>query len=309
MEKFVIKRNSLYKLIYDTMCRASSVLPGDVKEAFKRALNDETQEIAKWHLSTTLKNQEIAEKNKIFCCPDTGYPLYYMRIGDNIEVEEGFSSIHHICKEVTSKITEEAKLRKTIVDPFTHYNPGTNVVSGMPKVEIIFDSEIEYIEITACPKGGGSEIFGTFYKMMVPADGEKGILKFIYESAKKAMQNGKTCPPNVLGVGIGGTADLCMKLAKEACLLRPIGDRHPEERIAKLEDKILKDINSLGIGPMGSGGLTTCFDVHIEYAGVHTAALPVAFNTQCSICRRSTSILYKDRTTEIRDYPEWFKRS
>jgi tartrate/fumarate subfamily iron-sulfur-dependent hydro-lyase alpha chain len=121
-----------------------------------------------------------------------------------------------------------------MVHPITRRNTGTNVGYYLPKVEIRFDPTIDYLDIIAVPKGGGSEMFGTFYKMMYPADGKKGIMKFILDCIKESTYLGKTCPPNVIGIGIGGTADICMKIAKEAAVLRPIGSRHPDNEIAEM---------------------------------------------------------------------------
>ena len=260
------------------------------------------------HLETTLANLDLSEKMDLFACPDTGFPLYYIRIGDNVEIEGGASNIERLSREAVTMVTKANKLRKTIVHPLTRFNPGTNVLQFIPKVEIKFDANINFIEITAVPKGGGSEIFGTFYRMLIPIDGIKGIKKFILDSALRAMQTGKTCPPNIIGICIGGTADLCMKLAKEASTTRPIGDRHPDVEIANMEEELLEDINSFCLGSMGFGGKCSILDVHIEYAGSHTAALPVAFNAQCSICRRATARLLSNNKIEWLSSPDWFGR-
>ena len=309
MKKVYINQKKLLDLLYKTMARASTVIPSDVKEALKDCLRKEEEgSLSYMHLKTSLANLQLSEDMDLLACPDTGYPLYYIRIGDNVEVEGGFSNIERLSREAVAMVTRDNKLRKTMVHPLTRFNPGTNVLPFLPKVEIKFDSEVNFLEITAVPKGGGSEIFGTFYRMLIPIDGMKGIKKFILDSALRAMQTGKTCPPNIIGVCIGGTADLCMKLAKEACIIRPIGDRHPDEKIAKMEDELLKDINSMGLGSMGFGGNCSVMDVHIEYAASHTAALPVAFNAQCSICRRATARLLQHNKVEWENSPDWFGR-
>jgi L(+)-tartrate dehydratase alpha subunit len=309
MEKLFINQKELLDLLYKTMAKASTVIPSDVKEALENCLKSEEEgSLSNMHLKTSLINLKMSEENDLLACPDTGYPLYFIRIGDNIELEGGFSNIEKLSQEAVAMVTADNKLRKTMVHPLTRYNPGTNVLQFLPKVEIKFDSKIDFLEITAIPKGGGSEIFGTFYRMLIPIDGITGIKKFIFDSAFHAMQTGKTCPPNIIGVCIGGTADLCMKLAKEACIIRPIGDRHPDKEIARMEDELVQDINSIGLGSMGFGGNCSVLDVHIEYAASHTAGLPVGFNAQCSISRRATARLLSNKKVEWRDSPDWFGR-
>lgn len=309
MEKLFLTQKKLLDLLYKTMVTASTVIPLDIKEALENCLiMEEPGSLSHMHLETSLENLELSEEKSLFACPDTGYPLYYVRVGDNVEVEGGFSTIEKLSREAVAMVTADNKLRKTMVHPLTRFNPGTNVLQFVPKVEMQFDSGIDYTEITAVPKGGGSEIFGTFYRMMIPIDGIKGVKKFIFDSAFHAMQTGKTCPPNIIGVCIGGTADLCMKLAKEACVLRPVGDRHPDREIATMEDELLHDINAMGLGSMGFGGKCSVLDVHIEYAASHTAALPVAFNSQCSICRRATVRVFNDNRIEWKSSPDWFGR-
>ena len=291
------------------MVRAASSVPSDVRSALERGLSAEKPGgLAERSLRATLGNLDIAAQDGLFACPDTGFPLFYIRVGDGIQVESGYSAIDRISAEAVAAATLGNHLRKTMVHPLTRFNPGTNVIQHMPHVTLKWDPGIDYLELTAVPKGGGSEIFGTFYRMTTPADGLEGIRKFILDSALRAMTTGKSCPPNIVGVGIGGTADLCMKLAKEAALLRPVGDRHPEGIITELEDELFDDLNDLGIGPMGLGGSTTVLDVHVEYAATHTAALPVAFNSQCSVCRRATARIVGPDTVDWLEYPDWFGR-
>jgi tartrate/fumarate subfamily iron-sulfur-dependent hydro-lyase alpha chain len=178
-----------------------------------------------------------------------------------------------------------------MVDPLSRKNPGDNIGPGMPKVELCFAGEGGGLEIIAAPKGGGSEIFGTFYKMLFPADGKTGIKKFIIESIKNACYAGKICPPAIVGIGIGGTADLCMKLAKEAALLRKVGEPNPDPEIARLEQELLSASRELGLGPMGASGINCVIGMHIETALTHTAALPVAVNAQCLVGRRWKALI------------------
>jgi tartrate/fumarate subfamily iron-sulfur-dependent hydro-lyase alpha chain len=212
----------------------------------------------------------------------------------NSEIEGGITSIYRAAEKATQNATDDAFLRPTMVHPLTRFNPGNNIGPGMPKVEISFDDKIEGIEIIAAPKGGGSEIFGTFYQMLFPADGKTGIKKFVIECVKNSCYAGKICPPAIIGIGIGGTADLCVKMAKEAALLREIGKNNPDSETATLENELHKACRELGIGPMGSEGINCVMGIHIETAYTHTAALPVAVNAQCLVGRRWKALITPD---------------
>lgn len=300
-----VSRPVLSQAMYEVLTRASTFLPGDVRNALEEARRQEENPLACLHIDTILSNADFVECKGLLACSDTGWTLFYVRIGDSVRVEGGYSEIYAIAREVVDLATKNVKLRPTLVHPITLKNPGNNIGHYFPKVDLRFDPGIDFIEIAAVPKGGGSEIFGTHFKMMVAADGINGITKFVLDSVVQGSYAGKTCPPNVIGVGIGGSADVCMKIAKEASVLRPIGSRHPEPDIAKLEIDLLEAINSLGVGPMGSPGKTCVLDVHVEYAMTHTAALPVAVNTQCSLGRRAVVRLKGDGTISYGDRPQW----
>lgn len=288
MKQLTINRDTLFELMYNTAVKAARVIPNDVRYALTEITNEEKDKIARLHLVTTMENVDKAEREGGLACADTGYPLFYIKIGNNVSFEGGVPLVYQVAKEAIERVTMDAKLRPNMVHPLTRKNPGTNIGYYMPKCELRFDETIDGLEITFVPKGGGSEVFGSFFKMMVPADGKEGIVKFVLDCTERATYSGKVCPPAIFGIGIGGTSDTCMKIAKEAAILRPIGVRHPEPEIAQLEVELLTAINSLGIGSMGFIGQVAALDVHIDLAASHPASLPVAFTTQCSISRRST---------------------
>lgn len=308
MDELVISRATLYEMILSVTLRAASIVPEDVKQAMQDALDRETNEIARLHMTTFLENVELARQRGTFACSDTGWPIYYIRIGDNVQLQGGFSVIYDLAREVVAQATKEVKLRPTMVHPLTRENPGDNVGYYLPRVEIRFDPHIDFLEVTAIPKGGGSEMFGTFYKMLLAADGKAGVIKFALDCFLESTYGGQTCAPNIVGVGIGGTAEICMEIAKEAAVLRPIGRRHPNREIAELEEELLEQINSLGVGPMGMGGCTAAFDVHIECAMTHSGALPVAYVGQCAIARRASARLGPDGRITFPDVTEWSYR-
>lgn len=287
--------------------KAAVETPEDVKAAFRQAAHV-AREPAKTHLEKTLENIDVAVERNVPVCPDTGWPLFFVKLGNDVRIEGGYSTLTGAFSQAVKRLTEMGLLRVTMVDPLTRKTALLNVGCNIPFIEYKPFSG-DYIEITAVPKGGGAELFiQQPLRFLLLADGIVGLKKFVIDSIISGATTGKTCPPNVVGIGIGGTGDLCMKLAKQAALLRPIGDRHPESRIAELEEELKTSLNSLSIGPMGGGGNPTVFDVHIEYALTHTAGHPVAVNTQCSLTRRGTIRLYANGRSEARTNPEWFDR-
>ena len=282
----MITKTTIEQAMYETMRLAAVNLPPDIEQALRRALEEETDPLARHHLSSSLENARLASEGNGLVCGDTGFPLYFIRAGARTEIEGGFGSLWEAAGAATARATRDCFLRPTMVDPITRSNPGDNCGPGMPKVELVFSGEDDCLEFVAAPKGGGSEIFGTFYRMLYPSDGMDGVKKFVIDSIRDACYAGKVCPPAIVGVGVGGSADLCMKLAKEAALLRPVGEPSARPDVASLESDLLAAARMLGIGPMGAQGINAVMGVHMQVAVTHTAALPVAVNAQCLIGRR-----------------------
>lgn len=282
----MIKRETVTEAMYNAIRLGATRMPPDIRAALNRALAEESDPMAKKHLEISLQNADMSEKGNGLVCADTGFPMFFIHAGAATQLEGGFNALKECAEKAVARATAECFLRPTMVHPLTRKNPGDNVGPGMPKIEIIFDREDDALEILAAPKGGGSEIFGTFYRMMFPADGEAGIKKFVIECIKDACYAGKVCPPAIIGVGIGGTADLCMGLAKKAALLRPIGVHHADPEVCRLEKELYDAARQLGIGPMGSRGINAVLAINLDIAYTHTAALPVAVNAQCLVGRR-----------------------
>lgn len=268
--------------VYELCKKAAIVLGNDVKKALEDALKVEDNELARLNIESILKNIKLAEEKQIPMCQDTGLPVIFVKLG-NVEVENLRAGI----EEGIEKATKEIPIRPNIVDPITRENTNINVGDYIPPIDIELIDE-DYLEITILPKGFGSENNNAM-KMALPAEGIQGIKDFVVESVLKAK--GKPCPPTVIGVGIGGTSDLCLKLGKKA-LLGEVGKRNPDPEIAKLELEILEEINKSGIGPMGLGGKTTTLDVKILKAHTHTAGLPVGVCVQCWADRHATTKIY-----------------
>lgn len=244
-------------------------LPKDVLDTIKPAYDDETSDTGKKILKQILDNIEIAEKENKPICQDTGIPLFYVEG----KIPEDFEEM---ARKAVKEASEEIPLRPNIVDPITRENKG-NTSLGFPCIKY-FPKDINKTIITFCPKGGGSENMSRL-AMLKPSQGFKGVEEFILRSVAEAGAN--PCPPIVVGVGIGGSADLAMDMAKKA-ILKPLDKEDDIEQ--KLKDKI----NRLGIGPMGLGGKATALAVKVLQMGCHTASLPVAVNIQCWAARRAT---------------------
>ncbi|MFH0860104.1 MAG: fumarate hydratase [Candidatus Altiarchaeota archaeon] len=264
-------------LIVQLIRRAETRLPEDVTGALKAAFRRE-RGVARLQIRNILENVKVAESEGIPMCQDTGAPVFYVRIGRGSD----YRKIREAIAEGTRKATRVIPLRQNIVDPLTRRNTGDNTGEGMPAVHAEFHDG-DYTEIAVLMKGAGSENMSRL-GMLNPADGITGIVEFVVKAVYEA--GARPCPPTILGIGLGGTADDAMQLAKKALLGR-IDIRNEDPGLAKLEQDILKRVNRLGIGPMGLGGKTTALGVNILKAGCHTASLPVGVNIQCWANRRA----------------------
>lgn len=277
----MIYQSQVEELICRLYKEAVIKLPVDVKKALEDAHTLEKDETALLNLEAILENIKIAEEKNLPLCQDTGLPIIFVKLG-KVQVENLKEGIINGVK----KATDLVPLRPNVVDPLTRKNSGNNIGRFIPQIDIEL-VDTDQLEITIFPKGFGSENNNAL-KMALPGEGEEGIKQFVLETVLSA--GGKPCPPTVVGVGIGGSSDMALKLAKKA-LLRNIGEHHPEERMAKMEKEMLEMVNATGIGPMGLGGRTTALDVKIEYADTHTAGLPIGVCIQCWAARRATGIL------------------
>ena len=200
--------------------------------------------------------------------------------------------IYQALKAGTERATIEHPLRSNAVHTLTRKNTGPNTGYRLPIVHWEFVPDWDGLDVKCIPKGSGSENM-SFLKMCVPADGVRGIKQFVLESIVGA--GGKPCPPGIVGVGIGGSADYAMYLAKEA-IARPVGTRNPDPEVARLEEELLELLNQTGVGPMGLGGDVTVLAVHVEHADTHMTLNPVAVNYQCWAARRASAHIAADGT-------------
>ncbi len=268
-------------------------IPQDLRDALAAARDRETSVTGIRVLETIRRNVEIADEQENLVCQDTGIAVYYCRVGEHFPLHP--ARIQAALKAGTERATVEHSLRSNTVHTLTRENTGANVGYRVPIVHWEFGPDWDGLDVKCVPKGSGSENM-TFLKMLVPADGVAGIKRFVLESIVGA--GGKPCPPGIVGIGIGGSADYAMHLAKEA-IARPVGSRNPDPLVARLEDELYELLNETGIGPMGLGGDVTVLECHIEHADTHMTLNPVAVNYQCWAARRASAHITADGIVEF----------
>jgi len=265
--------------------RAVKLLPPDIKRGFERLMAKETDATGRAVLNTMVENIMVAEKRQNLLCQDTGIPIYNVVIGKNVEFDG--TAMKEAIRRGCARATTENPLRSSVVHPLTRKNEQTSCGIGVPIINVDFDGRDETVEIEMIPKGSGSEN-GSFLQMLIPADGVKAIKRFVIDKVIEC--GGRVCPPTIVGVGIGGTSDLCMHIAKVAAT-RPLGTTCSDAEGAKIEAELSDAVNELGIGPQGLGGRSTAFRVHVEVAATHITMNPVAVNIQCHSARRAVGLI------------------
>lgn len=268
--------------VRDLCVKANFELRPDILAALKRAQGRETGASARSILRDIIENAKVAKARKLAICQDTGMACVRIEVGQDVSLTGG--SLRRAVDDGVREAYRDSYLRKSVVrDPLSRKNTGTNEPAILV-TEIVDGSRVS-IEVS--PKGFGSEN-KSMIKMFRPTALIREIKDFVIDVAQKAGPD--ACPPLVLGVGIGGTFETAAALAKKA-LLRPINRAHREKHIARLERELLKELNDLGVGPMGLGGKTTALGVNILTHPVHIAGLPVAVNVSCHATRSASRVL------------------
>jgi len=261
--------------------RALKLLPPDIKDGFKRLDRNETHATGKAILGTMIRNIQVAEDTNNLLCQDTGIPIYNVTIGSRVELDG--HALKDAIRRGCERATREHPIRSSVVHPVTRKNEHTSCGREIPVIHFDFTPDAETLSIEMIPKGSGSEN-NSWLRMAVPAEGIDAIKTFVIDCVLDA--GGKTCPPTIVGVGVGGTADLCVHLSKVAAT-RALGSRCEDPEGAKLEQELTGAVNQLGVGPQGLGGDSTSFAVHVEVAATHITMNPVAVNMQCHSARRA----------------------
>lgn len=303
----LLKKELYEEVIFQTIVTGSTCIPADVCRAFESAIGAETSPSAKEGLVRTYESIQLSKTLKKPACPDTGWPIFYFKVGNECRLEGGFMSLENATRSAVARATELGFLRATMKHPLTGYDPGNNIGENIPNFTYQFVPG-QNIEITYVAKGGGSECFGgTRHKVIAFADGISGIEKFIVDAFVASSRAGAICPPSILGIGIGGTANVAANLAKEAACLRTVGSHHPDADFRKIENDLYTALNSLKVGAMGAGGDTSVFAVNVEYAYTHIAGIAVATSSNCMVARRASTRITADGLVEQMDSPQWFE--
>jgi fumarate hydratase subunit alpha len=289
MHSSAVIEETVVRLLRQAECQ----LPPDVIGALKRAAALEKDQIAMSQLRTILNNVRMAAEKEVPMCQDTGVPVFFVRGWCDRRVEEAV-------RRGVARATAEVPLRPNAVDPLSRHNSGDNLGDGFPPIHFE-PAETDVLEIAVLPKGAGSENWSAL-RMLNPAEGAEGVRRFVIECVVKA--GSRPCPPTVVGVGVGGTADTAGVLAKKA-LLRSLGSKSPDPALASLEDTLYEQLNSLGIGPMGLGGRTSVLGVLMGKAECHTASLPVAVCLNCWAARKAFARIHRDGRVNFSQEGSW----
>jgi L(+)-tartrate dehydratase alpha subunit len=295
------------KLIEDTarelMARAAIDIPGDYREGVRLARDREKNRLARFVLEQMLGNWEIASADRRPMCADTGLPRYYVKLGNEAVVEGGLVALERALRRATADVTQAIPLRPNRVHPLTREDRNDNVGIHAPEVTYSVEPGGDWIDVTTVHKGG---LFGSDFRMLFPGDGVAGIKRFFVDTLIESGKRGLACQPAIVGVGIGGAKDTCVRLGKEAACLRTVGSRNPDPAAAALEEELTALGNYIGIGAMGFAGTSMVVATHVELAYTHTGGMPLGIHQFCLSSRRATARLHPDGRVELRSDPEWF---
>ncbi len=278
-----IKASDITEAVARLSQEANYRLGEDVIEALRQAVKNEESPLARETLNRILENAEIAEKGQFPLCQDCGTAVVFLEMGQDVHISGG--DVYEAVQEGVRRGYGEGFLRKSqVAQPFS---ARVNTRDNTPAVIHAELVQGDRLKITVAPKGGGSENMSRF-SVLKPAQGRQGVIDFVVKAVEEAGSN--PCPPVIVGVGIGGTSEKAMLMAKKS-LLRIVGQPSADPEVAELERELLKKTNALGIGPEGFGGRTTALAVHVETAPAHLASMPVAVNLQCHSARHKEAVL------------------
>lgn len=275
-----IDSNEIRQAVRDLAIAAAHDLEPDILDALLAARDRETGELAGNILELLLTNADIASRERIPVCQDTGTGILFLELGQEVHIR---GDLNEALQEGVRLGYEEGSLRKSVCDPLTRENTGTNT-PAVVHVEVVAGDRLT---IRFLPKGCGSENMSSLV-MLPPAAGTEGVVRHVLDRVVAAGSN--PCPPMIVGVGLGGSFEKAALLAKKA-LLRPVGEKSGRADVAALEERLLREINAQGQGVHGFGGITTALAVHMEVFPCHIASLPVAVNIQCHAHRHKEIVL------------------
>ena len=290
MDKYGITYEEVFSLVHG----ACTTISADALEIMKQRAEQETKPEAQSMLRAMIDNVAQASKLDKPVCQSPGFPTVWVRFGDAAPLAD----ISAFIPQAVVECTKQGYIRPSIVHPLTRHNSGDSSGVGVPNFEYQYRPGQQYLEVILSAKGCGAEL-GNISTILTPATlGDKmtGLKRLVLKTVINA--GGYPCPPSAIGIGIGGQMDVSAKLSREAISTRDWRDRNPDPMMAELEQELLENINSLGIGPAGIGGDTTCLAVKIGYAATHTAICPVTINFHCWVARRFGVRFYPDGKRE-----------
>ncbi|MFB0564032.1 MAG: fumarate hydratase [Candidatus Lokiarchaeia archaeon] len=284
------------EMIVDTasklLRKAAVELSEDFMNLLRKAYENETNDRAKIILETMIRAAVVAKEEGRPLCQDTGIPIYFLTLGEFMDLR---GDIRAALDKATEKATKETPLRENVVQPLTLENPGTNVGWGIPYIYYDYKAGVNYFEITAIPRGGGTSFATSLSRVFSSGSHIKSIKRAIIDAVVGASY---ACPPLIIGACIGGYPDIAVCEATKAVFRTPTGAPNPDPEVAKLERELFEAVNRLGIGPAGLGGDTTALALHVEIRGSHTAFSSVAVAFNCWPLRRATARIHADGRIE-----------
>jgi L(+)-tartrate dehydratase alpha subunit len=285
------------------MDKAAIEIPQDYLDGLTQAADAEDGDLSSFVLQAMLENYAVAKEDRRAMCGDTGTPRWYVKMGNETQIEGGPIALENALRLATANATVNVPLRPNRVHPLWRTDHNNNVGIGAPEIEYGFEPGGEWLDLTTVHKGG---LFGTDYRMLFPSDGIEGIKRFYLDSLVAFGKRGLACQPAIIGIGLGGAKDSCMVLGKRAACLRIVGDRNPDPKIAALEDEFKELGNSIGMGAMGFVGKSMVIDCNIEVGYCHTGGMQMSVHAFCLSSRRAVARIYADGQVEYRTDPDWF---
>jgi L(+)-tartrate dehydratase alpha subunit len=299
----VIKLAVLQETAEELMAKAAIDIPEDYLGGLRECANSEKSDLSAFVIRAMLENYEAAKEDRRAMCGDTGVPRWYVKIGNEARIEGGPIALEAALRRATANATDSVPLRPNRVHPLWRTDHNNNCGIGAPEIEYSFHPDADWIDVTTVHKGG---LFGSDYRMLFPTDGIEGIKRFYLDSLIAFGRRGLACQPAIVGVGLGGSKDICMVLGKQAACLRTVGSRNPDPKIATLEADLKELGNNIGMGAMGFMGSSMVVDCHIEVGYCHTGGMPMSVHMFCLSSRRACARIHADGRVEYRTDPMWF---
>jgi len=299
----MIAAERIEEAAYAAMFRAGIEIPEDYEQGLREIAKSETGDLSAFVIEAMLENYDAARQDRRAMCADTGLPRWFVKVGNEARMEGGFVGLERRLRCATARATHDIPLRPNRVHPLSRRDHNNNVGINAPEVDWSFEPDADWIDLTTVHKGG---LFGSDYRMLFPADGIDGIKRFFMDTLIAFGKRGLACQPAIVGVGLGGSKDVCMTLGKQAACLRVVGDRNPDPEVARLEAELKELGNDIGMGAMGFVGSSMVVDCHVEVGDCHTGGMPMSVHTFCLASRRATARVHADGRIENRADPNWF---